>query len=158
MDAHCVGGIHAFVTSGLDWHNALCLSSSQGPAAICAMCSCLIPINILLMQSACMLGKTRGLDHCHLRFCLVRVLSSWQITWDWEMAIPIFGNCPGCMVKGFDSWFIWAVHEAKPEWLTIMAYHNSQLFIRASNRMGCAWGSRFWGAGGRCVFVLMLHL
>lgn len=76
MDAHCVGGIHAFVTSGLDWHNALCLSSSQGPAAICAMWSCLIPINILLMQSACMLGKTRGLDHCHLRFCLVRVLSS----------------------------------------------------------------------------------
>lgn len=57
MDAHRVGGIHAFVTSGLDWHNALCLSSSQGPAAICAMCSCLIPINILLMQSACMLGK-----------------------------------------------------------------------------------------------------
>lgn len=106
---------------------------------------------------ACLV-KTRGLDHYHLRFCLVRVLSSWQITWDWEMAIPIFGNCPGCMVKGFDSWFIWAVHEAKPECLTIMAYHNSQLFIQASNRMGCAWGSRFWGAGGRYVFVLMLHL
>lgn len=43
MDAHRVGGIHAFVTCGLGWHNALCLSSSQGPPASCHLCNAQLP-------------------------------------------------------------------------------------------------------------------
>lgn len=75
---------------------------------------------------------------------IIHVVSSWQITWNIWVGNPYVWELSCLYGEGF--WFlIWAVDEPQPELLTIMVYHDSQLFIQSSNRMGCAWGSLFWG-------------
>lgn len=142
MDAHHAGAIHVyFLISGLDWHVVLCLKQLSRFVCKWPFVQCTIAwfqaATYLCSLHVCLV-KTHGLDHCH-HSCFILVANhlkylSWQ-SLDLEIVLFVWWRV----------WFlIWAVGVPQPESLTIMVYHDSQLFIQASNRMGYAWGSLFW--------------